>query len=250
MVKTNLFLTIVALLVMEVSWGQEIDFSNYAISLSRITTFADNPGFMEEVDILESPNPVEWITEDEGYFYTEDLESIRLFAYKILYKSGDDFIVSVYYDSEGTATSSYLFRLKTTNTSLILEEIIGGGDRCHNTVILDEISVDENVISFPTLITPNKLMNWFPDIDNELYFDDCMVCCVGFAYFKYDIKEQLNTFESVRIIEEYLEEDSLMKLVYDAFVEERPLKLSLLLTEGELREFIKTVVGFDEENGN
>ncbi len=40
------------------------------------------------------------------------------------------------------------------------------------------------------------------------------------------------------IIEEALEEGSIIKNTYDKFVKDRPLKLSLLLNEEDLQKFI------------
>lgn len=38
-----------------------------------------------------------------------------MFAYKILYRSDNEYIISVFCDSTGTATYSYLFRVNASN---------------------------------------------------------------------------------------------------------------------------------------
>lgn len=238
--KKLYFLLIVLLPVtIQSVYSQNIDFSKYAVALSEITTFADNPGFKEEIIIEKTTEVIEWIKGEDDYNYTQDLKGIRVFGYKVLFKSNNNIILGVYYDSEGTATNSYIFKVTTTETKLKLNEIIAGGDRCHNAVILDEVQIKDNVMSFSTLITPNKLINWFSESNNDINFDDCMVCCIGFANFKYDFKKEIKEFESIRIIEERLQENTSLKTTYDEFVKEEPLKLSLLLNEKELNEFIK-----------
>jgi hypothetical protein len=237
--KIKFLFIITSILIVQISYSQNSDFTKYAIALSEITTFADNKGFKEEVNINNSSKDIKWISGEDGYNYTENLDAIIVFGYKILYASDDNLILGVYYDSEGTATYSYLFNVTISDTKLKLNEVIAGGDRCHNAVILDKLNVDKDVMSFSTLITPNKLISWFSESSKVLNLDDCMVCCLGFANFKYDFEKQFKKFESVRIIEEALQENSLIKKTYLDFVKEEPLKLSLLLNEDELKDFIK-----------
>ena len=234
------FLSIIAsILFVQIANSQKTDFSKYAIAMSEITTFADTQGFKEEVILENSSKDIKWVTGEDGYNYTQDIDNIKIFGYKVLYESNNNLITGVYYDSEGTATYSYLFNMTTTDNKLVLNQVIGGGDRCHNAVILDEVEIENNVMSFSTLITSNKLMNWFSKTDEEMSFDNCMVCCLGFANFKYDLIKKTKEFESIRVIQESLQEGTAIKRTYDDFVQERPLKHSLLLNQEELNGFIK-----------
>ena len=226
------------MLFIQTACSQKIDYAKYAAAMSELTTFADNPGFKNEVFIEDAVEAMEWIIGEDGYNYTQDLEYIRFFGYKVLYESNNNFIVAVYYDAEGTAVYSYLFNMTATSNKLVLNEVIAGGDRCHNAVQLDEVTMKNNIISFSTFVTPNKLINWYNQADEHNDFPDCMVCCIGFANFKYDLKRNKKEFESLMIIEEALEEGSIIKNTYDKFVKDRPLKLSLLLNEEDLQKFI------------
>lgn len=238
--KKKYFLLIVILPVtIQSVYSQNIDFSKYAVALSEIISFTDNPDFKEEVIIEQTTENIKWVKGENDYNFTQDLERINVFGYKVLFKSNDTMILGVYYNSEGTAKNSYIFKVTTTETKLKLNEIIAGGDRCHNAVILDQVQIKNNVMSFSTLITTNKLINWFSESDNDMNFDDCMVCCIGSANFKYDFKKEIKEFESVLIIEEGLQDNTLLKMTYDEYIKEEPLKLSLLLNEKELNEFIK-----------
>ena len=239
MIKTKFLVIIALVLFFQNSYSQKTDFSKYAIAMSEITTFADNPGFKNEVALENSSKEIKWATGEDGYSYTQDIEYIRVFGYKVLFESNNNLIIGVYYDSEGTAIYSYLFNVTATENKLVLNQVIGGGDRCHNAVILDEVEIENNVLSYSTLITPFKLMTWFSKPDKETSFDDCMFCCLGFANFKYDLIKQTLEFESIRVIQETLQEGTAIKKTYDDFVKERPMKLSLLLNKEELKEFIK-----------
>jgi hypothetical protein len=235
--KLKNLLIIVFILIVNISQSQNFDLSKHAIALSEITTFADNPGFKSEVIIKSPDNNVKW-ADEEGYIYTEDLEYINLFAYKVLYNSNNNIIVAVFYDSEGTATYSYIFDLTVSETSLKLNKTIGGGDRCHGAISINEIEVENEIMSYRSLITPKKFMNWFSNSDEALEFDDCMICCMGFADFKYDLNNHIKHFEGIQIIKENVQEYPLIKKTYDNFVKDRPLKLSLFLNEEELKDFI------------
>lgn len=238
MIKSNHLLTLVSILFFQASYCQSSDFSKYAIALSEITTFADNPGFKDEVILKSSSKDIEWVTGEDGYNYTVDIEFIRVFGYKVLFESDNNLIIGVYYDSEGSTTYTYLLYVTTTETKLVLNQVIGGGDRCHNAVLLEDVEVVNKQLIFSSLITPNKLMNWYSESDEATNFEDCLTCCIGFAKFKYDLMKKTLEFESITLIEEVLEEDTAVKKTYDEFVQERPLKLSLMLNQEELKQFI------------
>tara|TARA_B110000977_G_C10921065_1_gene433116 strand:+ start:72 stop:422 length:351 start_codon:yes stop_codon:yes gene_type:complete len=76
-------------------YGQEEDFEKYATALSKITTYADNKGFMEEVLPKDDDVKVNWESK-EGYTFTTGLEYIEIFAYKILYHKNGNYVISVY----------------------------------------------------------------------------------------------------------------------------------------------------------
>lgn len=140
--------------------AQNNTFSKYGVALSRITTFADNPGFMEKVKINENESMgIEWVADEDSFYYTEDIDGIILFGYKVFHQKENNYIIGVYYDSEGSATYSYIFDVTTNNNQLELNAIITGGDRCHNAVNLDEIKIEDDIISFTSFFTPHKLIN-------------------------------------------------------------------------------------------
>ena len=187
MSKIKFLWILLSILFAQKAYPQKSDFSQYAMALSEITTFAEYPGFKDKVSSENSEKEMNWETGDDGYIYTQDIEDIRLFGYKVLFESDNHLTIGVYYDSDGSSISTYLIDMTTTDDTLILNQIIGGGDRCHNAVVFDMVEIEGNVMSFSTLITPNKLMTWFSQPDKDMTFDDCMVCCLGFANFNYDL---------------------------------------------------------------
>ncbi|MBA6151517.1 hypothetical protein [Gelidibacter maritimus] len=57
----KILLLILIVLTFQISGNsQEKDLSKYAIGLSELVTFADNPGFKDEVTIDESSKYIEW----------------------------------------------------------------------------------------------------------------------------------------------------------------------------------------------
>lgn len=195
---------------------------------------------MEAVDInnIKEDEKILWNEGNSGYIYTESISSIDLFAYKILDKKENKLIVHVFQDPKGTTVNSYIFKLLIFNDHLILDNIIEGGDRCQSSVVMDEIEIKNNVLSYSSYITPYKLMSWFEQEDLDYKFADCMYCCIGFANYSYSFETNKKEFESILIIEEYLDDDSIIKKTYDKFVKSRDLKLSLRLDSNELKEFI------------
>lgn len=65
-----------------------------------------------------------------------------------------------------------------------------------------------------------------------------MVCCIGLANFTYNIKTATKEFEDLLIIKEYISGEPIIKKAYAHFIKKSPLKLSLQLSEKELKEFI------------
>lgn len=244
----KILLLILIVLTFQVSGNsQDNDLSKYAIGLFELVTFADNPGFKDEVTIDDLYKEIEWFKDEDGYNYTKDIEYCDVFAYKVIHNNENDYIVGVYSDSEGTAQLSYLLRILTTENTIKLQDVIGGGDRCRNAVRLDEISLENDIISFSTLITPNNIMKSSGNKNFNSRYDDCMVCCCGFSNYTYDVKTSTTAFNSILIIGEYLTGNIGFRKAYEDSVKNKPINISLTLNERELTEFIKSVTSYNNE---
>ena len=234
----KIFKIIILLFICSTSsiYGQGEDFEKYAIALIKITAFADNKGFMEEVSLKDDDTKVKW-ERKKGYSFTIELENIEIFAYKILYKKNDNYIVSVFQDHEGTAIYFYIFDLSVKNDTLKLNKVIGGGDRCNNGVDIDEIKIEDEIINYTLHITPEEILTWFEK--NKIY--GCFQCCFALANYDYNISTQKNTFKYIRLIKENIDTNSKFIKVYNDFTEKRDLKLSLTLNESELKQFLNVL---------
>ncbi|MET6989181.1 hypothetical protein [Sediminicola arcticus] len=217
-------------------YGQEEDFEKYANALCKITTFADNKGFIEEVTLKDDDTQVKWERKN-GYIFTTELDYIEIFAFKILYKKNDNYVVYVYQDPEGTAINYYIFDLTVKNNTVKLNKIIGGGDRCNNGVDIDEIKIEGEIITYAVHITPEEILTWFEK--NKTF--GCLECCFALATYDYNISTKKNTFKYIRLIKENININSKVLKVYNDFTEKRELKLSLTLNEKELKQFLKAL---------
>ncbi len=234
-------LALVFTLVLNLGTAQDLNFHNYAVGLSELVTYAENPGFKNTIHIENTGQVLNWQEGEDGYYFTDEIEYIQVFGYKVLYQSGDSFVVSVISDFEGTAVLTYILKVVTTKNSLVLKEIIGGGDRCHNAVLLDKIKVENEVLSYQTLITPDGFVNLFNTPRNKERFPNCMTCCMGFVTYSYNIKTGRKSFDKVMIIKEHLPGIESFIKTYDVFVKAEPIKQSLTLNQTEAKAFISAI---------
>src|SRR5690554_308396 len=195
-----------------ISDGQSLDPKKYGLALSKLTTYADLPGFKEEVIIEEEDGYINWESTEDDFVYTEDIDNIEIFAFNTVSSTDDIFIVNIYYSSTGTAELSYLMKVQALDNKLILKEIIAGGDRCQKGV--KDVKVEDDTLFYSHYITTHHLMTWGNNEINDYLLHNCMVCCIGFVRYKYDLKSSTNEFSRLVLIEEYLPNDKSIQRAY------------------------------------
>ncbi len=228
--------TLLFLIINSLIYSQEENLKKYASALSDITTYADNKGFMEEISLKDSNKKIKWKV-NKNYNYTTELEYIEVFAYKIIYKEKNNYIVSVYQANDGNEINSYIFDLIIKDDTIKLNKIISGGNRCNNSVKPDKIKFENNVINYTIHITGEEFLTWFKR--NKTY--GCFSCCFGLATYDYDISSKKNTLKYIRLIKENIDPNSKVFKVYNKFIKKRDLKLSLTLNKRQLKKFLKAL---------
>jgi hypothetical protein len=225
--------------------GQLLNPYIHGVALSELTTFADSPGFKDEVIIEKGDSSIKWEVGEDGYVYTKDIEHTTVFAFKSIYSKEDIFIVTVYYSSTGSAELSYILKVQLTDEKLILKEVITGGDRCQEGADITRAKIENETLFYSHYITPQHLMSWYNNLNNNSYAD-CMICCCGFANYKYDLKNSKKVFQDILLPKEYLPNNESFQKAYNDFVANEDLKLSLSIKENELKEFIMTVTTYNK----
>jgi hypothetical protein len=220
--------------------GQELTPNRYGIGLSELTTFADNHGFKDTIEIKDNYNSINWVKEEDGYYSTKDIEYTSVFTYKVIFSKNNIHIVNVFLSSTGTANLSYIFRVKALNDKLILLDVITGGDRCQKGVNLDEVEIKNGVIFYSHFITPHHLMSWNTKM-NDNSFSDCMVCCCGFANYRYDLASNKRHFDNIVLFQEALVKERFIRDIYNDFVSNNEDTSYLILNEESIDVFIYAV---------
>lgn len=226
--------------------GQSLNANIYGTALSELTEFADNQGFKNEIIIEKGDSSIKWVDGEDGYVYTKDIEYTVAFAFKTIYSKGDIFIVNVYKSSTGSADWSYILKVQLSDNKLILKEVITGGDRCQKGANINEVKIENGILFYSHYITPQHLMSWNNNLNNNGYAD-CMICCCGFANYKYVVKNSKRIFQDILIPKEYLPNNEAFQKAYNDFVKNKDLKLSLRLEEEEINQFIKTVTTYNKK---
>jgi hypothetical protein len=221
--------------------GQALSPDKYGVALSELTTFADSPGFMEEIE-LENNN-INWEKTEDGYYYSKDIRYTSIFTYKTIFSKDNTHIVNVYLSSTGTADLSYILRVKAFNNKLVLLDVIAGGDRCQKGINLDEVKIDNGVMYYSHFITPQHLMSWNKEKKKADSYSNCMICCCGFANFHYDLLSNKKYFDNITLIKDAIEKDEFIRDAYNDFIRERDQKDDsyLILGKQNLDVFINAV---------
>ena len=159
------------------------------------------------------------------------------FAYKIEFNEGDKYVVNMYYNSPGSAVFSNLVVIEIKDDVFKLIETIASGDRCQHGIVSDEVKYENDHLFYSQLITPFHLMSWF---DRELPFDaydNCMVCCVGSANYKYNPKTQQKEFINIELLPDGTDGENKFSLTYNSFLKQG----KRVLNEDDIRDFIRMV---------
>lgn len=159
------------------------------------------------------------------------------FAYKIEFNEGDMYVVNMYYNSPGSAVFSNLVVIEIKEGIFKLMETIATGDRCQHGIVSDEVKYENDHLFYSQLITPFHLMSWF---NRELPFDaydNCMVCCIGSANYKYNPKTQIKEFLNIELLPDGSDGEDKFSVTYNYYLKQD----KRVLNEEDIRDFIRMV---------
>lgn len=224
------------------SFAQMPDLTRYGEALAELTAYADKPGMRKEVKVSETSSGTHWAVGKENYTYTLGTGKYEVFAYKPLFQSGNEFIISVYADPKGTSEYFYLLRVQITDDTVKLDEVIDGGDRCQQGVRINDVSIANDTLTFSSYVTPRQIINWYSSEINTHELPNCMDCCCGYATFTYDLKGHQKELKNVLILRNHLPEDEIFLKCFKEFSQDRGLEHGLVLSPEELKKFIARIM--------
>ncbi len=218
--------------------SQAPDITRYGEALAELTASADRPGFKTEAKVNSNNSGAHWAVGKENFTYTLGTGKYELFAYKTMYHSGDEYIVSVYGDTKGTSEYFYLLRVRISDDTVTLEEVIEGGDRCQQGVRINDVSIENDTMTFSSYVTPGQIINWYSGDVNTHAISSCMDCCCGYATFTYALKDHQKELKNVMILKNHLPEDEIFQKCFKEFSKDSGLEHGLILTPEQLKRFI------------
>ena len=214
------------------------DLTRYGEALAELTSNLERPGMRKEAKVNEYSLNTHWAAGKEDYTYSLGTAKYEVFAYKPLYRSGNDYILSIYADPKGISEYFYLFRVRISDDVVKLKEVIDGGDRCQQGVRINDVSIANDTLTFSSYVTPGQIIHWYSSDENVQAFPGCLDCCCGYATLTYDLKNHQKELKNVLILKDHLPQDEIFQKCFKEFSKDRGLEHGLLLSPEELKSFI------------
>ena len=205
-------------------------------ALIELVMFADLPGFRDSISFNVYTNKLDW-SEKDGWNFTNQHEDYELFAYKVIYSKNATQTMASYESTNGTGQFARLFQVGATDSTYHLIKLIAGGDRCNGAPVANSYKLIDQTLTYSVLITPEKMMNLLGKIPLTNYFSDCMVCCVGEAFYNVNLATGKEEFMHVLLTETLDIHDQ-----FDVAYMERVNQEKRQLNRDELTEFIREVL--------